>query len=124
MNKAKCRIFSLFLFAMADSQVLAQQQDEPIRNSCTSQEYDAYLQDFIGLQQSLADSRPGEIPLNTLLNGDGHRQVSPQCLKAISSLQAVNPPGRRCTRQQRQEMIAGNRAAQWPQALRTDCWNF
>jgi hypothetical protein len=126
MNNAKCRIFLLFLFAMADSQVFAQQQDEPIRNSCTPQEYETYLRGVVRLQQALADARTGEIPVSILFkeNNPEFSKVPPRCQQAIESLEAVTPPGRRCTAQQRQEMIAHNGAAKWPQPVRTGCWNF
>jgi hypothetical protein len=85
-------------------------------------DYETYRQIFIRYQQSLADAPPGVIPLKDLLDQD-FRQVSSQCREAVVSFQVVRPGGR-CTTLQQQKMIASNSASQWPQPLRTDCWNF
>jgi hypothetical protein len=121
VNMIRLGIFSLFLCATVGSQVLA--QDGLIQNSCTPREYETYLQGTIRLQRSLADARPGEIPISALFIPE-FSKVPPQCQQAIRSLETVTPPGRRCTSQQQQEMIAHNSAAKWPQPVRTDCWNF
>ena len=97
-----------------------------IQKSCTPREYETYLQSVVRLQQSLANARTGEIPVSVLLqeNNPELSKVPPRCQQAIRSLEAVMPPGRRCTSQQQQEMIAHNGAAKWPRPARTDCWNF
>jgi hypothetical protein len=124
MHPTKTQIFTLCLLIMLGGQALAQQREELMRNSCTPQEYETYLQGVVRLQQSLADTRTNEIPVSVLLNNPEFSKVPPRCQQAIRSLEAVAPPGRRCNSQQQQEMIAHNGAAKWPQPVRTDCWNF
>ncbi len=102
------------------------QREDSIRNSCTPQEYETYLQGVVRLQQSLVNARTGEIPVSVLLQEKNPEfsKVPPRCQQAIRSIETVTPPGGRCTSQQQQEMIAHNGAAKWPQPVRTDCWNF
>jgi hypothetical protein len=125
MGTAKSRIFLLFLYAMFGGQASAQQQAELIRNACTPQEYEAYVQDFVRSLQALVDAPPGAIPLGDLLTKDS-RKVSPQCQQAFASLETITPPGawRKCTPQQKQKMIASDTMAKWPLPLRADCRNF
>jgi hypothetical protein len=110
---------------MFGGQASAQQQAELIQNACTPQEYETYVQDFVRSLQALVDAPPGVIPLDALLTKDPHK-VSPQCQQAFSSHENINPPGvwRKCTLQQKQKMIASNSASNWPEPVRTDCWNF
>ena len=128
MRTRMSHIFALLACAMFGGQAFAQEpKQEPaweladaIRGACTPQEYDKYVQFIVRWQQA----PPNMIPIDELLNKDF--KVSSQCEAAFASLREVVPPGswRKCTAEQRQNVIASNSASTWPQPLRADCWNF